>query len=146
VNRVTRVRSLGTIGLPGVRALVERSTAASLPGVSPRKFYEEIANRIDQPALGVFIGFEDEQPQTLVVALLPTSCMMLHAQIVAAYNQGSKGLAEKVAARVREWIVAAGHHQAAAINIRRPDGVFSRGLRYFGRPERLGSVILFHFA
>jgi hypothetical protein len=144
VIRVTRVRSIGTITEPAVRALIERA-AMVLPDVPPKRLYEEIVRRINEHALGVFVGFADGQPKTLVVAELPTSVFQLWPVVTAAYSAGAHPeLVHATGTRLREWITVAGFDHACALNMQHTDRSFTRGLAHFGRSKKVGSVIRFN--
>lgn len=126
-----------------MRELVERA-AALLPRLSPQQFYEEVVRRISEHALGVFVGYQDGQPKTLLIAELPTSAFQLAPVVVLAYHQGAeRALVIATARRLREWLISFGFKNADVLNLRHTDRSMCRGCAHFGTPERIGSVIRF---
>jgi hypothetical protein len=133
---------------PEVKDLVWRAVEATkYPGTDAVSFYRELTVRIAERGLGCFVGYEGDRPATLAIALLPTSRMMMAPQIVLVYSGGAE-LTRKVGVRLREWLLEEGHKEALACNLAfldRPDRVFMRVFRHFGKPEFAGSLIRFKF-
>jgi hypothetical protein len=112
-------------------------------GPTPREFLGYLRGNIGRSDLGVFVGYEHGTPRGLVVAMLPTTILMLMPQLILGYNEGSRELHKLASVRIREWLREAGYNTAAALNRARADKVFSRGFADFGRPSVYGSIIKF---
>lgn len=146
IASVLRVRSLLTLRRPDVRSLIVSAvTETAYPGTTPERFYAELASRIIKEALGVFVGFDEDEAKALAVALLPTSAMMIAPQVCLVYSRGKPALIRAVAERLKAWIMASGYDRVMGLNLYRDDTVFMRGFRYIGQPRRLGSVIELRF-
>jgi hypothetical protein len=143
---VLRVRSRRTTEQFWFRNLIgEAITATRYPGTTRGKFYNELRQRVAENALGMFVGFEDEAPKAIAVAMLPTSCMMLAPQVALVYSRGRPPLIRAMGTRLRAWIMAAGYDRVIGTNLYRNDDVFMRGFAHIGEPRRLGSLIEWRF-
>lgn len=139
---VVRVRTRETLLRPDVASLVMRSAVAvGLP--SSGAVMAQLARDVAAPHLGIFVGFDGEEPKGIGVVELPTSAFQHAAMIVLAYCEGDRALTMAVCRRVREWLTAAGFQEAQALNFRHTDRSFLRGFAHFGTPGRVGSVIRF---
>lgn len=145
--RVLRVRTLQTLSSPQLKDLVRRAVPAALPCVDARVFYRELGARIGEPGLGVFVGYQGDHAKAFGVALLPQSCMMMAPQVALVYSDGMPAIGRRLGARMREWLLEGGYKEALTCNMiaRRSDRAFMVGLRHFGEPERVGSLIRFRF-
>jgi hypothetical protein len=144
VIRVARVRTFDTITEPGVRALVLRAVEAVLPRLPPRESCREIVQRISQDSLGVFVGWWGDEPKTLLIAEVPTSCFQLAPMVLLSYSEArERELVVATAGRAREWLIACGFKYADVQNLRHTDRSMCRGCAHFGTPERIGGVIRF---
>jgi hypothetical protein len=144
VLSVTRVREPGTILRHDIAGLVKRAVVEThYPGTSPGAFYHELAARVGEDKLGIFVGFEDGFPRALAVAVLPTSCMMMAPQVPVVYSAGRPDLIRRVGERLKSWIMTAGYDTFMGVNLWRDDKVFVRGFRHVGEGEVIGSLVSF---
>lgn len=141
---VIRVRTRETICRPEISQLILRGARASgLP--QPAAALAEIVGQIHSHGIGVFVGFDGDDPKTVAIAQLPSSAFHLAPMVSVAYSEGGRTLSVAVSARLRNWLCEAGFDHALAVNMRHTDRAFMVGLSYFGSSERVGGVIRFSF-
>lgn len=142
--RVIRVRTKETLARFEEHQLVLRALGAiKYPGAHPVEIFANLFDHVETESRGLFIGYADEKPLAIVVALLPDSPLMMYAQIAAAYSEGPPALARMMSRRLREWIVKAGHTRVLAINLNHSDAIFCRLFRHLGTPSVRCSLIQF---
>jgi hypothetical protein len=92
----------------------------------------------------VFVGLVGEAPRVVTVGFLPVSAFWLAAGVGLAYSERApRQLVALVAAKLRDWFKENGHDHVLVANMLHSDRSYMRGLEYFGRPSRVGSLIRF---
>lgn len=144
--RVVRVRRPETIADPRVATLIGRAIlGVDYPGTTPEALYAEWAGQVHLDTLGLFIGFEENNPRAIAVIILPSSHAMIAPQALLVYSEGKPELARRIGKRVRVWLMENGFNKLLGVNLYRDDEVFMRGFRHIGRAKRLGSLLEFTF-
>ena len=117
-------------------------TATRYPGADPVLFYDEIARRIADPDLGLFVGLVHDSPLALCLAVLPSSQLMMAPQVALVYSEGRPMLIRHMGDRLRAWLRSEGHDRFMAVNLRHTDAVFVRAARRVGSAAvGLGSLM-----
>jgi hypothetical protein len=135
-----RARTLPTI--KAARTLIERAVEAThYLGTTPQDFYSDIERRIAEDALGVFLGLNGAEIKAVAIGMLPTSPLMMGAQVPLAYSEDHE-LSKLVGRRLRDWCVANGHKRCFSMNLNDTDDrAYCRVWKYVGKSEVIGSIV-----
>lgn len=139
--RIMRVRRPETFAWEPVRALVLRGAEAACPLLTPEAIYKEIAARISQDSVGVFVGFHPK-PAAVCVAFLPITAWAMGPEVAIAYSE-DRALSRLVGARLRDWLEKNGHHTMVSLNFhtQHDDATVARVFRHAGKSTVVGSVV-----
>jgi hypothetical protein len=104
----------------------------------------EITRDIAAEQLGVFVGFDHNEPRAAVVGHLPTSAFMLAPMVTLAYSEKApRALVLETGRRLREWIMANGFDRTLALSQTLSGRAFTRVFRHFGRAVGAKTMIIF---
>ena len=142
--RVVRVRERETIADPGIRFLIMMAVVVTrYPGTTAQAFYDEIAGRISEDGLGVFVGIDEtHRPAVLAIVMLPVGEAMMAPQVVLLYGTSrNPSLIKMTGTRVREWVKRHGYDRIIGVNLWHDDEAFCRMFRHVGETRVIGSLV-----
>ena len=143
---MTAIRITSPIELYSIGALIARAIEAmQYPGTKPALVFRELVARAVDPSLGVFVGIEDGEARALCIAMLPTSQLMMAAQVVVAYNDGDPKLSREVGTVLKAWLMEHGARSFLCLNLLHDDDVFRRTFSHVGKGRAVASLLEFRF-
>src|SRR5262249_23310140 len=142
---VIRVRTRQTLCRPDISQLI-LSGARACGYPVPAAIIAELSINPGADGSGVFCGTVDGAARVVAIGFLPANAFWLAATVSLAYSDNAPHrLVSLVAQKMREWFKSEGHEHVIVANLLHTDRSYLRGLRYFGKPSRIGGVIRFDF-
>ena len=140
---VMRVRTRETLSRPDIAQLIMRG-ARECGYPVPAAIAAELLREPWSETVAVFVGLAGGAPRVVTVGFLPTSAFTLAATVGLAYSERApRQLVALVAEKLRWWFKENGHEHVLVLNMMHSDRSYIKGLSYFGRPSRVGSIIRF---
>jgi hypothetical protein len=140
---VIRVRTKETLVRPDIAQLVMRG-ARECGYPVPSAILAELLTKPADAHTGIFVGILADDPRVVTIGFLPSSAFWLAATVSLAYSERApRQLVALVAAKLRDWFRENGHGHVLVANMLHSDRAYMKGLAYFGRPSRAGSLIRF---
>jgi len=143
IIEILRVQVPGVFALPAVHQWLQR-LIAEMTFPNPEEVLNFLASECVYPGCQVLLGLEDNVPKALSVCILPMSPLMVEPQVVAAYNDGSLELGQKLCAETVSFVKAAGFTKLMFVNrTGHADEVIFRRWAPHGKGTKYGSLLEF---
>ncbi len=142
---VTRMTDPTAFAVKGIVELFGKAFKHGVP-TDPNTAISEFRNMIGSPNILVLVGWEDNEPVSLLIEMLPSSPLFRYPQIYHKYNCGSLRMRDAMYNEMVAWTRENGYNGLLIANwTGKSDELYKRGLRKVGELLKVGSVFILEF-
>lgn len=140
---IFRVTNPAAFRLLAFRTLMEKAAVRHQKSDIPQ-LIEELADLVEKPHCGLFVGEENGELKGVYIIFLPNGYLYTVPQVFTIYNEGSENLLNGLLDAGIEFIKAAGYNKLWAITREPKQGlVYGRKFKKVGPIKAIGDVIEF---